>query len=152
MGDGFRNPAVEAMPRDSGKVSGYFVVGPGERVDGSRYPWGWQTPGFDDASWPAAAVLSPGGPRGIQDSPSRWMLVPRTIPLMEEKTERLARIARTAGPPGFKAEEEFLRGGAPLTVPAHTQVTLLFDQTYLTTAYPELVSTGGRGAEIHRPV
>jgi hypothetical protein len=84
-----------------------------------------------------------GGPRGIQDSPSRWMLVPRSIPVMEEKTERIARIARASG---IKASDDFLQGRAPLTVPANTHASLLLDQTYLTTAYPELVTSGGRGA------
>ncbi len=138
--------ALEMIPWDERKVRGYFVVGPGERWHGDRYPWGWETPEYDDSDWKPALVLSPGCPRGIQDSRSRWMLVPRSIPLMEEKLERLRKVVRSTGIP--KPAEAFLEGKAPLTIQANTQATLLFDQAYLTTAYPEVVIQGGRGAEI----
>jgi len=140
-----KSAAVEMIPMDMGKIGGYLVVGPGERVDGSQYPWGWEARDFDDSGWKAAALISEAGPRGIRDSPSRWMLVPRNIPLMEEKVERLARIVRSKG---VEASPEFLQGRAPLTIPANTHATLLLDQSYLTTAYPELVTRGGRGSEI----
>src|SRR2546425_2302853 len=139
------NNAISMIPPDRRKIRGYLVVGPGEKVDGSRHPWGWETLDFDDASWNQAVTIVSGGPRGIQDSPSRWMLVPRSIPLMEEKLERIPRIARASG---VRASDYFLQGRAPLTVPANTNATLLLDQTYLTTAYPELVTSGGRGALI----
>jgi alpha-L-rhamnosidase len=139
------NNAISMIPPDRRKFRGYLAVGPGERVDGLRYDWGWETIDFDDSSWKQAVTISVGGPRGIQDSPSRWMLVPRSLPLMEEKTERIIRIARASG---IKASDDFLRGRGPLTVPANTHATLLLDQTYLTTAYPELLTSGGRGAEI----
>jgi hypothetical protein len=41
-----------------------------------------------------------------------------------------------------------MEGRRPLTIPAQTKVTILFDQSRLTTAYPELVTTGGRGAQV----
>ncbi len=139
------NKAVSMIPPDPKKVQGYFVVGPGEAVDGARYPWGWQNPDFDDSAWKTAAVRSAAAPRAIQDSPSRWMFVPRTIPPMEEKPLRLERVVRSQG---IEARQEFLEGKGPLTVPANTRATILFDQSYLTTAYPELTVSGGRGAEI----
>ncbi len=141
----FRSGAFEMIPLDRNVVTGYTVVGPGERIDGDRFPWGWEQPGYDDAAWKPAATITEGGPRGIQDSPSRWMLVPRSIPLMEEKPERLARIVRSQGlepPPGF------LQGKGPLTIPADSKITFLIDNEALTTAYPEVVTAGGRGAEI----
>jgi alpha-L-rhamnosidase len=140
-----RGQALEMLAWDWRKVSGYFVVGPGEQLDASRYPWGWESPGFADSAWPAAQAMSEGGPRGIQDSPSRWMLVPRSIPLMEEKPERLRRVVRTSG---IEASEEFLQGRSPVAIAPNTHATLLFDQAYLTTAYPELVTSGGSGAEV----
>lgn len=84
----FKSNAVEMIPMDVGKIGGYLVVGPGEQVDGAKCPWGWEGPDFDDSTWQLAKVITEAGPRGIQDSPSRWMLVPRSIPLMEEKIER----------------------------------------------------------------
>lgn len=123
----------------------YTVVGPGERVDGEKYPWGWASLDFDDSAWPPAEVIGPGGPRGIQDSPSRWMLVPRNIPLMEEKLQRLARVVRAEG---VSVPPDFVAGRAPVTVPANTHATILFDQSFETTAYPELVVSGGHSASI----
>ena len=96
----FKNAALTMLPWDSGKVEGYFVVGPGESWDGAKYPWGWETTDFDDSEWKAAIEMDAASPRGGRDSQSRWMLVPRNIPLMEEKPERLAKVVRTPGSRG----------------------------------------------------
>lgn len=141
----FQSGAIEMIPMDMERIGGYLVVGPGEQVDGAKYPWGWAAPDFDDSEWKPAAGLSPGGPRGIQDSPSRWMLVARSIPLMEESLERLSRVVRATG---VAPSPDFLEGRSPVTVPAHSRATILLDQTHLTTAYPELVTGGGRGARV----
>ena len=93
----FKNEAERMIRLDAEKIGGYLVTGPGEEVDGAKYPWGWETKEFDDSNWVEAKVLTAGGPRGIKDTPSRWMLIPRTIPLMEDKLERLSRVARSAG-------------------------------------------------------
>ena len=141
----YRDTALEMIPWNPKKVSGYFVVGPGERWDGSKYPWGWEAIDFDDSAWQAARELDPGSPRGARDSHSRWMLVPRPIPLMEEKPERLGRVVHSQG---VEVSDGFLAGRTPVTVPAGAHATILLDQTQLTCAYPELVVSGGRGAEI----
>jgi alpha-L-rhamnosidase len=141
----FRNTAIDPIPVGAKTNYAYTVIGPGESVDGNRYPWGWATRDFDDSAWKAAVEISPGGPRGIQDSPSRWMLVARSIPLMEEMPQRIQRIVRTQN---VEAPPDFLQGRAPVTVPAGNRATILFDQEALTTAYPELVLSGGHGAQI----
>jgi hypothetical protein len=141
----FRCGAVEMIPLDRKMSTGYTVVGPGESIDGAKYPWGWERAEFDESAWKPAAVITEGGPRGIQDSPSRWMLVPRSIPLMEEKPERLARIVRFSG---MESPSGFLQGKSPLNVPSNTRVSMLLDHEVLTTAYPELIVTGGRGSAI----
>ena len=141
----YRNAALTMLPWDPRKVDGYFVVGPGESWDGAKYPWGWEAPDFDDSAWKPAEVLDPGAPRGGRDSHSRWMLVPRNIPLMEEKPERLAKIVRSSG---VQVKPDFIAGRAPVTVPANTHAVILLDRGQLTCAYPELVVSGGRGAEI----
>ncbi|MBZ5563293.1 MAG: glycoside hydrolase family 78 protein [Acidobacteriia bacterium] len=141
----YQNTALEMIPQDLQKVPGYFVAGPGERWDGTKFPWGWEQEDFDDSRWKAARELDPGSLRGARDSRSRWMLVPRPIPLMEEKLERLVRVVRSQG---AVASDDFLAGRAALTVPASARATILLDQTKLTCAYPELIVSGGRGAEI----
>ena len=53
-----------------------------------------------EARWivpPGADPFAGGSPRGSQDAPNRWLLVPRTIPLMEERPERFAAVRQSAG-------------------------------------------------------
>jgi hypothetical protein len=145
-----RNPAYAPIPFTSAQMRGYYVVGPGERVDGARYPWGWETEGFSDADWATAVPAVPdgrasGSPRSSQDSPNRWLLVPRTIPLMEERPERMASVRQSAG---VQVPAAFPKTRTPFSVPAGTRARLLIDQAHLTTAYPVLEYSGGTGASI----
>jgi len=135
-----KSQAVRMIRPDAHKLGGYLASGPGEQVDGSKYPWGWEARDFDDSGWVAATPITAGGPRGIKDTPSRWMLIPRTIPLMEDKGERFSRVARASG---LETPAEFLQGARPVSLPANSRASLLFDQSYLTTGYPELVTSGG---------
>jgi len=126
----------------------YMAVGPGEGIDGHLYPWGWEKPDYDDSTWQRAVPIIYGAPREIQDTHSRWMLVPRNIPEMPESLERLAHVCRYAGPAESHPSDAFVQGHSPLAIPAFSRVTLLLDQTYETTAYPELVTSGGRGSVV----
>jgi hypothetical protein len=141
-----RNPAYAPLevPREELHYQ-YYVAGPGDRVEGAAYPWGWADPGLDDASWAPAREGPRAGARDALDSPSRWMLVPRSIPPMEEQPVRFARVRRSSGvtvPAGFP------RAAAAFVVPARTTAVVLLDQDHLTTAYPELTVSGGRGATL----
>ncbi len=140
-----KDDAVAAIPYDSNNMGDYFVTGPGERVDASKYPWDWEKVDYDDSAWVAAQIINHAEPRGAQDSPSRWYLIPRTIPLMEETPERLAHVVRSQG---LETGGDFVDGHSPLTIPANSHAAVLFDQAHLTTAYPELLVSGGRGAEV----
>ena len=140
-----RNPAYEPIPITHGEVRGYFVAGPGERINAASYPWGWERADFDDASWPLAVALTPGAPRDASDGPNRWMLVPRSIPLMEETSERIATLRKASG---VAVPATFPKQPTAWTVPANTKAHLLLDQSYLTTAYPELIVSEGKGASI----
>jgi hypothetical protein len=140
-----RNASYSALPATYAELRGYYVAGPGEHVDGKLYPWGWESPDYDDSKWSAARVIGPGSPRDTSDGPNRWMLVPRSIPPMEESPERPLTVRNATGgpvPDGFPG-----RRGA-LEIQTHREVRLLLDQTYLTTAYPELAVSGGRGATV----
>ena len=138
-----RNDSVSLLPIDRRSIGyAYFVGGPGEQVDAARYPWGWEQPEYDDSQWSGVEQVSIGGPRGIRDSPSRWFLVPRTIPLLEQRAERFAAVARAEG----AAPPEGFVSGTAWTVPARSAVRVLLDRGQLTTAYPELRVSGGQGA------
>ncbi|MBV8812496.1 MAG: family 78 glycoside hydrolase catalytic domain [Acidobacteriaceae bacterium] len=73
------------------------------------------------------------------------MLVPRPIPLEEQVPERLKDVREASG---ATVPAAFLSGQSPLTIPEHAKASLLLDQSHLTTAYPELTVSGGRGAEM----
>ncbi len=136
-----RNLAYSPIEFTSGQMHGYYVAGPGDNIAADKYPWGWEKPGFDDSSWHAASVLGVAAGREASDPHSRWMLVPRSIPAEERRPEQSLHLRRATGVP-LPAR---LQG---LQIPPRTQATLLLDQTYLTTTYPELTVSGGRGARI----
>ncbi len=151
-------------------VAGYYAAAPGESVDGSRYPWGWQRPEFDDSRWfvvPAAPENRPAAPLAAFDVPAGsaivgrfqlrapvgpgtgevvgWQLEPRSIPPMDEIPQRLVSVRRAAG---VRADDRFLRGGGALVIPPHTRATLLLDQSHTTDAYPVLETSGGAGSAV----
>jgi alpha-L-rhamnosidase len=129
------------------QMRGYFVAGPCDAVDGASHPWGWEQLDFDDSQW-ASSFSDPrwtAAPRSSIDAPNRWLLVPRDIPLMEERPERLAAVRRSSG---VDVPAAFPRQPARFTVAANARARLLLDQARLTTAYPELVVSGGVGAVI----
>lgn len=141
----FHNPAYSPIKNDIPKLHTYIVVGDGDRVDGAHYPWGWEQPNFDDKNWVAAKPLNfPTKPRGL-GTDGNWGLVPRTIPMMEEKPLRLSTVRRVEN---GKMENAFVQGKAPVTVAANTKAVFLLDQEYLTNAYPELTVSQGKGATI----
>ena len=142
---GKRDEAYSPLVFSSGDLHGYFVAGPGDRVVASAYPWGWEAREFDDSGWPAAQTITVAAGREARDPHTRWMLTPRTIPAEAEQLERLQKVRRATGIP---APDIFPGQSAPVQIPAQTHATLLLDQTYLTTAYPELTVSGGRDATI----
>ena len=119
-------------------------VGSNDIVDGSRYPWGWELETYDDSKWLSAIMVDQGQSYGSGTGYS-WVMVPRDIPLMEEVMQRMVKVRRSDG---INVTDAFLQGKAPLVVPANKNISLLIDQEYLTTAYPELLTSGGRGSKI----
>jgi len=122
----------------------YSVAGPGELVDMNKSIKGWQAVDFDDSAWSNAAMLEHGKPKGLADA-FGWMLVPSSIPQMERTTQRIPVLRKADGvtvPPSFPATK------TSITIPANTTVTLLLDQTYLTSAYLTLNFSNGKDAGI----
>ena len=142
-----RNDAVSLLLIDRASIfHEYFVGGPGEQVDGQRYPWGWETVEFADTglgcrnrAHDRRTARDPRHPfaldAGTPGNPRRWRKRPSA------SHESRVWTAVTRHPP-------LLQGKGAWTVPPRSTVTLLLDRGHLTTAYPELVTTGGRGAAI----
>jgi len=146
-----QDSAYSPCSTDNGaRLRTYMVIGPGDSVEGSRYPWGWERPGYDDQGWLAAEEVGSPSPWG-SGTDNWWTLVPRGIPLMEERLQRISQVRRIAG--GDQAVigagmKGMLGGKGSFGVPAHTTMTVLLDQTYNTVAYPELTLSGGKAATI----
>jgi len=123
----------------------YYVAGATERVDAAKYPWGWEQPAFDDSTWLPASQIDLGAPAGIE-SHQRWQLKPRSVPFLTEDPQRFERVARAEG---AEVAPSFVKGSAPIRIRANSQATILLDQGTLTTGYPVLWVSGGRGAQVH---
>src|SRR5690606_25494578 len=74
-----------------------------------------------------------------------WLLEPRNTPLQQQTPERLAGVITTSG---ISDAGGLLREDQPLTIPAHSNVTILIDNKVMTTGFPQLSFSGGKDAMI----
>ena len=68
------------------------------------------------------------------------------MPSLTEDPQRFQRVARAEG---VGVAQTFVKGSAPIRIPANGKATVLLDQGTLTTGYPVLRVSGGRGAQVH---
>ena len=151
----FKNKSYQSASADAKETLGQFiVVGPCDRVDAVQYPWNWETEAYNDQNWTKAQTIDVGHPRGV-GTDINWVLTPRRIPQMEQKKQRFVSVRRasastastgSATGTGFIVPEEFLAGKTKLTVPANQKITILLNQGNLTTGYPELLVSKGKGS------
>ncbi len=141
-----KNEAYSVIPFNSDSIKSYYAAGPCDRVDASKYPWGWKDWDYNDKEWfkPRKATVEFAVGRGFLYG-STWFLVERTIPFMEEKYEAFEKIARAKG---IKVNDAFLGGNQPLVVPENSKVSILIDQAYHTTGFPELTYSKGKNSKI----
>ena len=128
-GDGWKVLKTDAYRPEPVHVRGYYAAGCTDRVDGTRYPWGWEQLSYADSSWVKARPLGKAALKGAGNY-HLWYLVPRPIPPMEVQPLDLS------------------LGLDSLVVPAGQTRQLLIDNKVLTTGYPRLQFSGGAGAEI----
>ncbi len=141
------NKAYKALKVDGAKLQTYIVVGCGEEIDASKYPYNWEKTNFDDKAWDKAQRLESGYPTGTS-SGSGWYLVPRTIPQMEEIYQPIKEIRRFTNLKDEEVNDKWLKGTGTFTIPANTKTTILLDQTFETVAYPAMTVSGGKGSSI----
>ena len=110
----------------------HFIPGTGRNRD------------YDDHVWLIPRTLDAAHAHGV-GTDINWELSPRRIPLMEQKHQQFVSVRRTSGDP---VPDNFLKGKSPLTISANKKITILFDQENLTTGYPELLVSGGKGSTI----
>jgi alpha-L-rhamnosidase len=133
------------QPLSSPEVIGYYVTGPGEFIDMKKHFKGWTKADFNDSSWKGAgqAYWRGGSPKGLQDA-FGWMLVPSVIPPREMTKQRMQRVRES----NIKIPETFPAQPARIVIPANTRAAILFDQGFLTNAYPTLEFSKGNHAAI----
>lgn len=141
-----KNKAYSPILITSEMLNSYYAAGPCERIDSSKYPWGWNEIDYNDNNWvkPKKAITEFAVGRGFLYG-SAWFLVPRTIPFMEEKVEPFIKIARVEG---MQIDDSFLIGNKPFKISENHKVTILIDQTYHTTGFPELFYSKGENSKI----
>jgi len=141
-------PGQVPLPRKQNGFWVYMAQGPGETLRAANYDWNWLN--GDGPNWvhAASAIRENIFPNagiaasyGVQaDLP--WALVPDTLPHMAYEAEDAGHVVRT----GLEAAKSF--PVQPVTIPAHTTEHILLDRSELTTAYPKLTFSGGKGSHI----
>ncbi len=122
----------------------YYVTGPLDSLQAATYPWGWQETDFSDNAWVSPKIIGPGYPPNLTN-PTQWSLVPRTIPMLEDREQRFAAVRRTEG---VEVPKDFVLGKKSIAVPTNTKASILLDQGVLTMGYPEITLSGGQGGGV----
>ena len=145
-------PGISVVPRANDGRGDYMAASPGEELDAGKYGWKWQEPGDTSLHWVQARTAMreddsahaglAASERDVANIP--WRLMPDPLPQMTYKEESPGAIVR-AGLAGV-AGSGFPAGA--LGIPPHTTTEVMLDRKTLTTAYPELTFSGGRGSRV----
>ena len=143
------------VPRVANGFWEYMASGPGEEIDAARYDWSWNSPAASGASWvPAASPIRESVYGTVSKAHSAdttgdnpWGLVPDALPPMDFSPTSAGETVRI-DPSNVDLTKLHVFPSAPVTVPAGSHVHLLLDRKTLTTAYPLLTVSGGKGAHI----
>jgi hypothetical protein len=123
----------------------YYAAGSPEVIDGRAIQWNWDSaPSADAKQWLPAKPLGHAATSGAQDSPTRWILEQDDLPPMQYTRISAGQLTRLTGMPPANAPSL----ETPITIPAHSDVTILLDRHELTTAFPSLELSGGRDASV----
>lgn len=144
----------QALDRKSVTMRAYMAAGPGEQINGALADWNWNTPADDNSNWVAVASPMRGSIFGNVnrahsadvrgDNP--WGLVPDTLPHMAYTPTSAGNVVRIDSDVPDRDLMAF--PDRPVSVPANTHLHILLDRKTLTTAYPILTVSGGKGSQI----
>ena len=142
-------PGHHPLDRSSVNMLTYFASGPGEVRDAAQYDWNWDAATAAGASWMPVSTpmldsifpVNQAHSAGVTgDNP--WSMVPDRLPHMEVRPTDAGHSVRTS------TDDLKPFPASPVTVPANRHVHILLDRGALTTAYPHLTVSGGKGAQI----
>lgn len=131
--------SVASGPSQLAKAVGpgkYYAASPAETHDANTKRNGWLSLVTNAPDWVAAVAAVSAG----QAAP--WTLVKDRLPPMRYQPVPAGKLVRSDGIGASRFPQ------TQTTIPANTTATLLFDAGALQAAYPSLVVSGGRGAEI----
>ncbi len=132
---------VAVLPTPPEVARKYYVAEPAERINGALFDWDWKSGA--GGNWKKAKPMEGASILGGSMQNDNWQLVPDPLPAMQMELTQAGHVVRANGiasPTGFPDKA--------FTVPAHSKVEVLIDNSHLTTAYPELTVSGGRDARV----
>ncbi|HSS99739.1 MAG TPA: hypothetical protein VLK33_22045, partial [Terriglobales bacterium] len=132
---------ITLLPTPPAVARKYYVSEPAEQIDGTSFNWSWKSGAA--GNWKKAKTLGEASILGGSMQNDNWQLVPDPLPAMEMTLTPAGHVVRVTGidsPAGFPDKG--------FSVPAHSKVEVLIDDSHLTTAYPELTLSGGRGSTV----
>jgi alpha-L-rhamnosidase len=134
---------IHTLPTPPEVERSYYVAEPAERIDGSSFDWSWNNAASSHGRWEKPLLIGYASLRGAVLQNNNWQLTPDSLPPMQMEVAPAGRVVRATG---IQSPSDF--PGSPFEIPAHTKVSLLLDQSHLTTAYPELTVSGGAQSTI----
>ncbi len=145
-----QDPGQRPLGRDSVTLKTYMAAGPGEVIDAAHYDWASNLPNANGPAWvPVASPMRDSiygdanqahSAEVTGDNP--WGLVPDMLPHMEYSPTDTGRVVRAS------STSMQIFPASAVTVPAGSHVHILLDRAALTTGYPQLTVSGGKGAQI----
>ncbi len=130
-------------------VSGYYALGPAEKVVLADQISDWLSPDADLSTWqdaqPYDLVFPHDTSSGTGGYSDKHLMLPSPLPQMELKETRLQSIRKDGG---LKIPAGFPKTKADLTIPANKSIDLLLDNEVLTNAYFHLLFSKGKNAQI----
>jgi len=163
-------PGQRPLDRKSVSLQTYFASGPGEELDASHYDWNWNSPSAAGTAWVPAASPLPESMFPVNRAHSAdttgdnpWGLVPDELPHMEyaaadagkavrAKVDQPTHVPAEPGSIALEIVSDKLEiadfPGRSVVIPAHVNAHILLDHRTLTSAYPQLTVSGGKGSRI----
>jgi len=142
----------------------FFSIGYNALIDGALYPWGVETGEGD--GWQPVMNLHAGADAALRNRyPAIHLMKPALLPAMVEKSSKpgVVRFVCEAGECDSRSValdpqknlsgevqgwNSFVRGDAPVTIPAKTSRRIVVDLENYFCAYPEICVSGGGGASV----
>ncbi|HBC88064.1 MAG TPA: hypothetical protein DCZ94_14030 [Lentisphaeria bacterium] len=124
----------------------YTAIPSMEKIDFSNLPRKWMYSQFNDSLWLKPKDFGPFTLRStVKDPYTQWWLVPRQIPMMEEKEDIFKSAVKAEGV-DLSSVTDWLQGKSPLIISYHSKITI--DAGNLTTAFPRFEFDGGRDSTV----